>query len=85
MQENNKLKRANSIISTLCFIIVIVAVYLTFSHSSLANKISLWQANVMGDGKHFPVLTACLLMLPPLLILLGIKKTIQKKWSSNSN
>lgn len=56
-----------------------LATYLTFTHSTIADGISNWQAKLMGDGKYMPALTILLLSLPPLVLLTIIKKLIELK------
>ena len=67
-------KTLNSVLGSIAIGILIAAAWLTFSHHPLANRISLWQAGLMGGkGGYFPALTIFLLALPPLLLLLPVK------------
>ena len=67
-------KTLNSVLGSIAIGILIAAAWLTFSHHPLANRISLWQAGLMGEkGEYFPALTIFLLALPPLLLLLPVK------------
>lgn len=72
------MKALNSIFLITSVIIIAVAVYLTESGSAWAKKISLWQAGIMGNGTYFPFLTVFIMALPPLLLLMIIKKMLIK-------
>jgi hypothetical protein len=64
-------------------IVLSVATWLTLSHHPISDKINAWQAEMMGDNKYFPALTIFLLALPPLLLLLGIKKNLLYRAKNN--
>ena len=70
-------KTLNVIFGSIAIGLLIAATYLTFSHHPIANVISRWQSNFVSEkNKYYPVLTICILALPPLLILLPIKIVI---------
>jgi len=73
----------NKIFGTLAFTILIAATWLTLSHQPITDKINLWQAQMMGDNKFFPVMTIFVLVLPLLLLLLGIKVILKKRKKNN--
>jgi hypothetical protein len=67
-------KMLNTVFGSIAIGLLIIATYLTFSHHPIANSISRWQANLINEkNKYYPVLTICLLALPPLFILMLIK------------
>lgn len=79
-KENKKL---NLLFGSMAIGMLITATYLTLTQHPIANKISLWQANLLHEkNQYFPVLTICLLALPPLAILLLIKRLLLKKVDS---
>jgi hypothetical protein len=59
--------------------ILVVATWLTFSHHPLTKPINTWQADIMGDNSYLPALTIFALAIPPLLLLLVIKRIIKPK------
>ena len=63
------------------FLILAISTWLTLSDRWIAPSINEWQANMMGDNKYFPVLTAFIIALPALLIVLLIKKQTEKRSS----
>lgn len=67
------------VIAILPLIILAVSTWLTLSNRWIVPSINEWQAGMMGDNKYFPVLTIFILTLPPLLVLLLIKKRMDKK------
>ncbi len=69
----------NKIFGTAAIIVLSIAVWITLSGQPITQKINAWQANVMGDNKYFPTLTIFLLALPPLLVLLLVKRYLLKK------
>ncbi len=72
-------KILNVIFGSIAIGLLIAATYLTFSHHPITNEISRWQSNFVGEkNKFYPVLTICILALPPLLILLPIKIFIRR-------
>jgi hypothetical protein len=67
-------KTLNIVFGGIAICLLITATYLTFSQHPIANGISRWQSNLVNEkNKYYPVLTICLLALPPLLILLPVK------------
>ncbi len=67
-------KTLNVIFGSIAIGLLIAATYLTFSHHPIAKDISRWQSKLVSEkNKYYPVLTICILALPPLLILLPIK------------
>ncbi|GEM_PF-5021310 len=60
-------------------ILLAVATYLTFSNSWIVPDINRWQAGIIGENKYYPAFTICILVLPPLLVLLVIKWWSEKK------
>jgi hypothetical protein len=66
----------NKVFGTMAFLILIVATWLTVSHHPITDKINALQAGLMGDNKYFPAFTIFALALPPLLLLLGVKKIL---------
>jgi hypothetical protein len=75
----NENKLLNIIFGCTAIGILIVATFLTFSQHPLANRISLWQSDLIHDkDKYYPVLTIFLIALPPLLFLLPVKTGILK-------
>jgi hypothetical protein len=67
-------KTLNVVFGSIAFGLLVAATYLTFSQHPIANSISSWQSNLVGEeNKYYPALTICLLALPPLLLLLPIK------------
>jgi hypothetical protein len=67
-------KTLNTVFGSIAIGLLIIATYLTFSQHPIANSISRWQANLINEkNKYYPVLTICLLALPPLFILMLIK------------
>jgi hypothetical protein len=67
-------KTLNIIFGSIAIGLLIAATYLTFSQHPIANSISKWQSDLVGEkNKYYPALTICLLALPPLLILLPVK------------
>jgi hypothetical protein len=72
-------KTLNTVFGSIAIGLLIIATYLTFSQHPIANSISRWQANLVTEkNKYYPVLTICLLALPPLLILMLIKIFFQR-------
>ncbi len=69
----------NKVLGLLAIGVLVVAVWLTVSQHPITYKINSWQAAMMGDNKYFPALTICMLALPPLVILLAIKKMLLLK------
>ncbi|MFN8251031.1 MAG: hypothetical protein U0V75_04050 [Ferruginibacter sp.] len=67
----------NKIFGTLGIAILIAAAAVTFSHAWPSEVINQWQSVMMGDKTYFPALTICIIALPPLLLLLLIKKALQ--------
>ena len=54
------------------------AAFMARSDWWIVPDINRWQARIMGDRQYFPVLTAFILALPPLLLLALIKKISEK-------
>jgi hypothetical protein len=69
----------NKALGILAFLILIAATFLTVSYHPITQKINEWQADMMGDNKYFPALTIFTLALPPLLLLLGVKKILSSR------
>jgi hypothetical protein len=67
------------ILPFLPFIILGISTWLTLTNSWIVPSINEWQAGMMGDKKYFPALTIFILALPPLLVLLLVKKWMDKK------
>jgi hypothetical protein len=67
------------IIAVLPLVILAISTWLTLTNRWVVPAINEWQASMMGDNKYFPVLTIFVLALPPLLVLLLIKKRMDKK------
>jgi hypothetical protein len=59
-------------------LILVASTFITLSGTWIAPDISRWQASLMGDGQYFPALTIFLLAIPPLLLLLLIKKGLMR-------
>ncbi|MEQ1676075.1 MAG: hypothetical protein ABL876_05225 [Chitinophagaceae bacterium] len=66
-------KSLNTVFGTLAIGLVIVAAWLTFSEQPLANRVNLWQANLLSDNTYYPALTIFILALPPLIVLMFLK------------
>lgn len=66
----------NKVFGLTAILILIAAVYCTFSNTWPVLQVNQWQAKVMDDNRYFPVLTIFLMALPPLLILLLIKLVV---------
>jgi hypothetical protein len=73
----------NKVSGTMAFLMLIAATWLTLSHHPITEKINVWQASMMSDNKYFPALTIFALALPPLLLLLGIKKMLLSRAKKN--
>lgn len=69
------------VVPFLPFIIIGISTWLTLTGRWIVPSVNQWQADMMGDNKYFPALTIFILALPPLLILVGIKKWWQKRSS----
>ncbi len=67
------------VVPVLPFIIIGISTWLTLTGRWIVPSVNQWQADIMGDNKYFPALTIFILALPPLLILVGIKKWWQKR------
>lgn len=66
----------NRLFGLTAILILAGCTYITLSGKWIAPDISRWQADIMGDGKYFPALTIFVLAIPPLLLLLLIKRWI---------
>jgi hypothetical protein len=66
----------NKIFGTIAILILTAATYCTFSNTWPAPEVNQWQAKMMGDTKYFPALTIFIMALPPLFVLLIIKKMV---------
>lgn len=77
-EAKSRIKKFNTVFSSIAFGLLIAATYLTFTQHHFAVTINIWQAKIMGDNKYFPVLTIFLLVLPPLLVLLLVKTAVLK-------
>lgn len=69
----------NKIFGTAGIVAVCIATWITLSDQPIAQKINLWQADMMDDNKYFPALTIFVLVLPVLLILLLAKMYFLKR------
>lgn len=78
-------KRLNAIFGALAIGLVIAAAGLTFSEQPLANRVNLWQANLVSDNKYYPALTIFILALPPLIVLLFLKLLLIKILNSRKS
>lgn len=67
----------NKIFGTLGIAVLIAATAVTFSNTWPTGEINQWQVKMMGDNKYFPALTIFIMALPPLILLLVIKRTLQ--------
>lgn len=67
----------NKIFGTLSIVVIIAATAITFSNTWPSGEINLWQVKLTGDNKYFPALTIFIIALPPLLVLVIIKKLLQ--------
>ncbi len=67
----------NKVFGTLSIVVIIAATAITFSNTWPSGEINLWQVKLTGDNKYFPVLTIFIIALPPLLVLVVIKKLLQ--------
>jgi len=72
-------KKIEKLIIYLTFIWLLLCFYMAFDSIWLARNINLWQARWIEDGKFYPVITAGLLFIPPMLVLLPFKLFIKKK------
>ena len=52
--------------------------YLSFSGKWIVKYINLWQMEMNGGGSYYPALTAFIIAIPPLLVLLLLKKISEK-------
>lgn len=73
------MKQLNTIFGFLSVGILLVAMWLALSQLWIAKNINRWQLQVMDGNNFYPFLTAAIIAIPPLLILLGIKKAMLKK------
>lgn len=69
------------VVPFLPFIIIGISTWLTLTGRWIVPSVNQWQADIMGDNKYFPALTIFILALPPLLLLVVIKKGWQKRSS----
>lgn len=72
------------IFATAPFLVIALCTWLCLSGSSLATTINRWQSDMMGDHKYFPALTIFIMAIPPLLLLLALKKILYMKVSQKS-
>ncbi len=72
-----------SIIFLLAILILFTAAFMARSEWWIVPDINRWQAGILGDRQYFPVLTAFILALPPLLILAIIKLLLDKSGKSH--
>jgi len=73
----------DKIIVYLTFSILIISVYLSFTGTWMASDINKWQITIMGENKFYPIITAGILFIPPMLILLPIKFYMKKTTGKN--
>jgi hypothetical protein len=70
----------NRLFGLTAILILAASTFITLSGTWIAPAISRWQADIMGDGQYFPALTIFVLAIPPLLLLLLIKRwTLSRK------
>lgn len=74
--RGQSIKTLNLIFGSLAVAFLITAAYVTFSHHPIAVKLNVWQTKMTGDNTYFPALTIFIIALPPLLLLLMIKKIV---------
>lgn len=67
----------NKIFGALSIAVIIAATAITLSSTWPSGAINLWQVKLTGDNKYFPALTIFIIALPPLLVLVIIKKLLQ--------
>lgn len=67
----------NKIFGALGIAVIIAATAITLSNTWPSGPINLWQVKLTGDNKYFPALTIFIIALPPLLVLVVIKKLLQ--------
>lgn len=66
------------------FLIIAVCTWCTLTGKWIVPNINQWQSDLMGDHKYFPVLTIFIMAIPPLLILLALKKILYTEVSQKS-
>ncbi len=71
-------KRLNAVFGTLAIGLIIAAVWLTLSEQPLANRVNLWQADLLSDNTYYPALSIFILALPPLIVLMFLKLLVIK-------
>jgi len=71
--------KLDKIFGTIAILVLVSATYLTFSGTSIAGKINLFQALILGDGKYYPVLTIAILLIPIFIILVPLKIILVKR------
>lgn len=72
-------KKINKTIIYLPFTLFVLCAYLTFTNTWIALDVNLWQMNLNGNNKFFPIFTIGVLFIPPMLVLWLIKLYINKK------
>jgi hypothetical protein len=75
------MKRLDTIFGLLSLGILSAGLWLAFTHTWIAKDINRWQLRVMDGNNFFPFLTAAIIAIPPMLVLLVIKKALLKKYS----
>lgn len=61
----------------LSILVLIAATAVGFSNTWPSPVINAWQMKMMGAHTYFPALTILIIALPPLLLLLAIKKILE--------
>lgn len=73
---SKKNKSLDGTFGCIAFLLLIGGAFLAFSNLWIAKNINEWQMAFMGDNKYFPAGTMFAIALPPLLVLLIIKKIV---------
>lgn len=75
-------EKLDKLFGWIAFLMLVIAVILTFSNTPIAKYINIWQAQI-NEGKYYPTLTVLLLLVPFIVIMLPLKLILQKRIKRN--